>query len=76
MVIGVDLLGQRIGQPGQRVRWLKHLAGVKRMEIGIVIPQAFGDFQQDCSGSAIGLGDFGRREVGKPLLEVRRGLCQ
>ena len=50
VVVGVDPHRERVGEPRDRVRRLQHLAGVERMEVGIVVVQAIGDFEEDTLG--------------------------
>ena len=62
VVVGVDPHRERVRGARDRVRRLQHLAGVERMEVGIVVAKTFGGFSQngihavDC---CCGRGEFG-----------------
>ena len=39
VVVGIDGHGQRVGGARHRMRRLEHLAGIERMEVGVVVAQ-------------------------------------
>jgi len=65
MVVGVDPLGQRVGQARYRVGRLHHLTGVQRMEVGVVVLQALGDLGEDLGDRLLVVGNLRGGEVGK-----------
>src|ERR1700744_630419 len=48
MVVGIEPHRHRISCARDGVRWLEHLSGVKRMEIGVVVGHPVGDLGQYC----------------------------
>ena len=47
MVVGIDPQRELIGQPGDGMRGLEHLARVERMEVRVVVVESLGDFAED-----------------------------
>ncbi|MNS63177.1 hypothetical protein D3C72_962650 [compost metagenome] len=47
VVVGVDLHGHQVGDHGDRVRRLEHLAGVARVVEGVVVVEPVGEVGQD-----------------------------
>src|SRR5579863_2750340 len=75
VIVGIDEHRESIGEARDRMRRLKHLAGVERVEIGIVVLKAGGRFRKDF-GYAGGTGSLGfeRWEIGEAGVELFGGV--
>ncbi len=77
MIVGIDEHRERVGEARDGMRGLEHLAGVKRVEVGVVVLEAGGGGVEDFSdsGGAGGL-RFERREIGEAGVEILGGVDQ
>ena len=57
VIVGIDEHRERVGEARDRMRGLQHLAGVERVEIGVVVVEAVGGGVEDFR-EAVGAGSF------------------
>ena len=74
VVVGIDLHGQGVGSARHRMRWLEHLPGEERMEVGEVVAEAAGRGLKHPRNCRLVDGGFGRRKAGKLIFERRKGI--
>src|SRR4051812_38630350 len=79
MVVGVDGLGDEVGEPGDGVRGLEHLPGVEGGGIREVVFEAVGEVAEDggyCGGVDVGAeGGFGGEGGEGVVGEVKEGVA-
>ena len=77
VIVRVDPHRERIGEARDRMRRLQHLAGVLRVEVGVVVAHAIRDFEQDLAqGRRIGRRVVPRRERVETLLHARERVME
>jgi hypothetical protein len=76
VVVGVDGHRHRVGRARDGMRGLEHLAGVERMEVGIVVVHPLGGLGEDRCSVLTQSWSWARRKVRKACVEFRLRLAE